>query len=106
MMHTWASLRVLNAPPAWLCCCRGPFEAGKPLSGGGIGLVKASKSSRFKEGDVVTGMVPWSTYFVADTAGQVRHNVCSTGCLRTLGVEEYLCHLGKPVALWCLWDGN
>jgi len=73
-----ASLHAL-----WLCCYRGAFEAGQPLSGFGAGLVKASKSSKFKEGDVVTGVVPWSTYFVEDTAGQVRHNICSTACLRT-----------------------
>jgi NADPH-dependent curcumin reductase CurA len=47
---------------------RGPFEAGKPMSGGGICLVKASKSSSFKEGDVVSGFVQWSTYYVADEA--------------------------------------
>lgn len=41
------------------------------MSGGGLALVKASKSSRFAEGDVVNGMVPWSSYFIADTAAQV-----------------------------------
>jgi NADPH-dependent curcumin reductase CurA len=41
------------------------------MSGGGIGLVKASKSSAFKEGDVVSGFVPWSSYFVADAASLV-----------------------------------
>lgn len=42
------------------------------MSGGGIGLIKASKSSAFKEGDVVSGFVPWSSFFVANAASLVR----------------------------------
>lgn len=42
------------------------------MSGGGIGLVKASKGGALQEGDVVSGFVPWSTFFVADAASQVR----------------------------------
>lgn len=36
------------------------------MSGGGIGLIKASKHNNYKEGDVIVGMVPWSTYYIAD----------------------------------------
>ena len=75
------------------CCCRGPFEAGKPLTGGGIGLVKASKSSKFNEGDVVNGMVPWSTYFIADATSQVRNTYTS----HTLYVQSLIgCILSIP----------
>jgi NADPH-dependent curcumin reductase CurA len=41
------------------------------MSGGGICLVKASKNSGFKEGDVVSGFVEWSTHYVADEASLV-----------------------------------
>lgn len=41
------------------------------MSGGGIGLIKASKNSKFTEGDVISGFVPWSTYYIADAAGLV-----------------------------------
>lgn len=49
----------------------GPFEPGKPLTGGGLAAVKASKSADFAEGDVISGMVPWSSYFVLDVEQQV-----------------------------------
>ncbi|KAF6262190.1 hypothetical protein COO60DRAFT_1636219 [Scenedesmus sp. NREL 46B-D3] len=48
----------------------GPFESGKPLSSGGIGLVKASKAAAYAEGDVVSGMLPWSSHAVLDEAAQ------------------------------------
>jgi NADPH-dependent curcumin reductase CurA len=41
------------------------------MSGGGLGLVKDSKGGKFQEGDVVSGFVPWSSFFVADAASQV-----------------------------------
>ncbi len=41
------------------------------MSGGGLGLVKASRGGKFQEGDVVSGFVPWSTFFVVDAASQV-----------------------------------
>lgn len=67
--------------PARRCmCCSGPFEAGKPLSGGGLGLVKASRSSRFPEGVVVSGFMPWSTHFVLDAASQVRGGRLLVAC--------------------------
>lgn len=76
-------------------CLSGPFETGKPLSGGGIGLVKAaSSSSKLKEGDVVSGMMPWSTFFLADAAAQVCGVLVRQSCSWALGVEreeEKLC---------------
>lgn len=41
------------------------------MSGGGLGLVKDGKGGKFQEGDVVSGFVPWSSFFVADAASQV-----------------------------------
>jgi len=40
------------------------FEPSKPLMSGGIGVVRASKLPEYSEGDVVSGMMPWSTLFV------------------------------------------
>jgi NADPH-dependent curcumin reductase CurA len=49
------------------------------MSGGGIGLVKASKSSSFAEGDVLSGMMPWSTFFVAGPAALVGGHMTHAG---------------------------
>lgn len=35
----------------------------------GIGKVVSSKSSKFKAGDLLTGMTNWSEYAVVDAAG-------------------------------------
>eukprot|EP00775_Hariotina_reticulata_P009113 gene9113-9282_t len=48
----------------------GPFEPGKPVTGGGLGLVKASKAADFAQGDVISGLVPWSSFFVLDVQQQ------------------------------------
>jgi len=42
-----------------------PFELGKPLDGGAVGEVVASRSEKFKPGDVVTSNFGWREYFVA-----------------------------------------
>eukprot|EP00882_Tetradesmus_deserticola_P033412 GHRQ01038171.1.p1 GENE.GHRQ01038171.1~~GHRQ01038171.1.p1 ORF type:complete len:120 (+),score=34.96 GHRQ01038171.1:108-467(+) len=49
----------------------GPFEGGQPLASGGIGLIKASKTATYVEGDVVSGMLPWSSHAVLNVAAQV-----------------------------------
>lgn len=53
------------------------------MSGSGIGLIKASKSSAFKEGDVVSGFVPWSSFFVANAASLVRAALRTDCCPHT-----------------------
>jgi NADPH-dependent curcumin reductase CurA len=40
-----------------------PVALGEVMRGGGIGEVVASNSSRFKEGDLVTGLVGWQDYY-------------------------------------------
>jgi NADPH-dependent curcumin reductase CurA len=45
---------------------------GKPLESGAVGVVRASKSQRFKEAEVVTGLLPWATHLVLDDKQQVR----------------------------------
>ena len=43
-----------------------PFELGKTLEGGAIGIVIESKSSNFKEGDFVNSNFGWREYFTAE----------------------------------------
>jgi NADPH-dependent curcumin reductase CurA len=50
----------------------GSFEPGKPLESGGVAVVKASKGGRFKEAEVVTGLLPWASHIVLDSKQQVR----------------------------------
>lgn len=41
------------------------YQPGKPLAGGGVGRVAASKNPNFKEGDIIVGRpVPWATYTI------------------------------------------
>lgn len=43
-----------------------PVEIGAVMRGGGIGRVVKSNSSRYKEGDLVSGLTGWQDYCVAD----------------------------------------
>jgi NADPH-dependent curcumin reductase CurA len=42
-----------------------PFELGKPLEGGAVGEVIASRAKEFKPGDAVTSRFGWREYFIA-----------------------------------------
>ena len=42
-----------------------PFELGKPLDGGAVGEVIASRATEFKPGDVVTSGLGWREVFIA-----------------------------------------
>jgi NADPH-dependent curcumin reductase CurA len=42
-----------------------PFELGKPLEGGAVGEVIASRAREFKPGDAVTSRFGWREYFIA-----------------------------------------
>lgn len=44
-----------------------PFELNKPLDGGAVGEVIASRAEGFKVGDAVTSRFGWREYFVAST---------------------------------------
>lgn len=48
-----------------------PFQPAQPLTSGGVGVIRASKSDKFKEAEVVTGMMPWVTHFVLADKQQV-----------------------------------
>jgi NADPH-dependent curcumin reductase CurA len=49
-----------------LRCYVDPFRVGRALDGLAVGEVVASRSTTFVEGDVVTSMLGWREYFVAD----------------------------------------
>jgi len=42
-----------------------PFALNEVIAGGGIGEVIESRSAAFQPGDIVTGMLPWQLYSVA-----------------------------------------
>jgi len=46
-----------------------PFELGKPLQGGVVGQVVASRNDAFAEGDWVSGMLGWENFSVSDGEG-------------------------------------
>jgi NADPH-dependent curcumin reductase CurA len=48
------------------------FKPGEPLNGGAVARVKVSKSSKYKEGDVVVGYLPWCSFQVVKDAEKVR----------------------------------
>lgn len=74
----------------------GPFESGKPLASGGIGLVKASKAAGFAAGDVVSGMLPWSSLAVLDQAAQGMLQKLEPSLLGTAPLSYFLGTLGMP----------
>ncbi|QHT48326.1 NADP-dependent oxidoreductase [Bacillus sp. SB49] len=67
-----------------------PFQLNEPLEGGVVAEVVKSESDALKEGDVITGMLPWKEYVIAK-ADQVRKVDTSLGPVTTsLGI------LGMP----------
>ncbi|KAJ2899253.1 hypothetical protein IWW38_001067, partial [Coemansia aciculifera] len=69
-----------------------PFVPGKPLNGLGVGIVEASTSSGFKEGDMVTGEAfKWESRFVTGTQG-----VTKIPAMAGASPAHYLGVLGMP----------
>jgi NADPH-dependent curcumin reductase CurA len=56
------------------------FEPSKPLNGGCVGQVVASKAAGFAEGEVVSGMLPWSSHQILDADAQVGLALCCFVC--------------------------
>lgn len=82
-----------------------PTEIGDVVRGSGIAQVVESKSPKFKEGDLVSGMVCWQDFAVlpANAISKVPDGVPPTATLGVLGgtgMTAYfgLLHIGKPVA--------
>lgn len=81
-----------------------PFNLDEPIVGAVIATVKESKSSGFKKGDTVMGMLPWRQKIIAK-AGEIRKVDTSLapasyylGILGMTGLTAYfgLLHIGKP----------
>ena len=82
-----------------------PTEIGDVVRGSGIAQVISSKSPKFKEGDLVSGLVGWQDFPVLSANGlnKVPDGVPPTATLGVLGgtgMTAYfgLLHIGKPVA--------
>lgn len=86
-----------------------PVAIGEVMRGGGIGIVEASRSSRYREGDLVTGLTGWQDYCLADE-GENAMSVLPAGLPVSLptmlgacgmtGITAYfgLLDLGRPQA--------
>ena len=81
-----------------------PFQLGKPLDGGCVGRVIASKNGPFQVGDYVYGMLGWREYFVSDGKELVKVDPAmapAQSYLGTLGMPGLtawvgLLYIGKP----------
>lgn len=67
-----------------------PFELDKPITGGAIGQVIESKSSKFTVGDTVLGFLDWSDYSIAPAKGLQKIDTSIAPVSTALGV------LGMP----------
>ncbi len=83
-----------------------PFETGQPLSGSVVAKVIESKSGNFKNGDIITGHLPWRKQIIAAEKDiqKIDTNIAPAtyylGILGTTGLTAYfgLMHIGKPKA--------
>lgn len=85
-----------------------PVAIGDTMRGGSIGVVEASRSDRFKQGDVVnTGLGGWSSHIIADGGAlfpvPALPGVPLTAYMSVLGATGLtawfgMCDIGKPQA--------
>jgi NADPH-dependent curcumin reductase CurA len=81
-----------------------PFEIGKPITGGVVAKVLKSKADSLNEGDIVSGMLPWSKLSISSVKGlqKIDTSVVSAsyylGILGMTGLTAYfgLLDIGKP----------
>ena len=81
-----------------------PFETGQPLNGGVVAKVLESKSSKYNEGDLVVGMLPWRPITIAHEKdlrkidGDLAPPSYYLGVLGMPGLTAYIgiTHIGKP----------
>lgn len=82
-----------------------PVEIGETMRGGALGVVEASRSDRFKAGDIVHSLAGWSTHAVCDGAQLSRAvqlpGVPLTACMSVLGSTGLtawfgMCEIGRP----------
>jgi hypothetical protein len=83
-----------------------PFQLNKPIYGNAIGEIEKSKSPRFKEGDLVRGILPWATETVTNAESIVKIETTIAepsyylGILGMPGLTAFfgLLYIGKPSA--------
>lgn len=83
-----------------------PFQIDEPFTGGVVAKILESKSTGFKTGDIVMGMLPWKTQMVVPVKGlkKIDINIAPAsyylGILGMPGLTAYfgLLHIGKPKA--------
>jgi hypothetical protein len=83
-----------------------PFQLNKPIYGNAIGEIEKSKSPRFKEGDLVRGLLPWATETVTNAESIVKIETTIAepsyylGILGMPGLTAFfgLLYIGKPSA--------
>jgi NADPH-dependent curcumin reductase CurA len=81
-----------------------PFEIGKPIVGGVVAKVLKSKADSLNEGDIVSGMLPWSELSITSVKGLQKIDtsvVSATYYLSILGMTGLaayfgLLDIGKP----------
>ena len=81
-----------------------PFELGKPISSGAIAQVIASKNEAIKEGDFLSGILPWKEKLVSNGEGLLKVDEAKAplsaylGILGMTGLTAYLglTTIGKP----------
>jgi NADPH-dependent curcumin reductase CurA len=83
-----------------------PFELSRPLEGGCVGQVVASKTDRFQVGDYVLGMKGWREFYLSDGSNLTKIDPrlgpiqAFLGILGMPGMTAYvgLLHIGQPKA--------
>ena len=83
-----------------------PFQLGKPLEGGAIGRVEASRNAAFAVGEFVNNSLGWREYFLSDGRGLTKVDPALAplpaylGILGGTGLTAYvgLLDLGQPKA--------
>jgi len=84
-----------------------PVEIGEVIRGGGIGVVHKSRSSSYREGDLVVGLTGWQEYCIADEGSRAMRTLpgdlpvplpAMLGCCGMTGLTAYfgLLDLGRP----------
>eukprot|EP00882_Tetradesmus_deserticola_P000733 GHRQ01000800.1.p1 GENE.GHRQ01000800.1~~GHRQ01000800.1.p1 ORF type:complete len:361 (+),score=177.76 GHRQ01000800.1:181-1263(+) len=72
------------------------FEPGKPLAGGCVAQVVCSKAAGFAEGEVLSGMLPWSSHQILDADAQKGLQKVEPSMLGEVPLSYFVGVLGMP----------
>lgn len=81
-----------------------PYQVNAPITGGVVGEIEETRSEAFKKGDLITGMLPWATEFLAPAKAIKKIDTSIAppsyylGILGMPGLTAYfgLLEIGKP----------